>query len=458
MRESRMTFGEHLEELRRRIIFSLLYLTFGVGICFSYGQELLQWTLEPHSRAFSAAQRDRLVARMTKTVQHFEWLSDPRDEPIEDDLAVSLLAADINWEVLFAQDIVLERMEQRLTEPFARLAESLTTVETGIEDSQAETAVRGRVSTAIGTLGTDLSQALVREFAHDLQMGESRGVLSRLEALEEKLRDVNEKVGPSEAQEAVGWGKDLSSVLEPVERFRTFLTLRRKEWVESDLSPEELRGRVAVFKKLPEFVDGLITSLEENAAEILEARQLKLMVISYLEPFNAYLKVSMIFGIAITIPFLLYEMWKFVGAGLYSNEQKYVVLFLPFSIGLFLFGGGFGYYIMIPIGLEFLAGWGIAEVNLNITLANYIGLFFTLTLVLGLVFQTPLVMIFFNKIGAVDVATLRRMRRVSIFVGVCLAVVLTPPDPFSWSLMALPMIILYEVGILLCDLLNRNSK
>jgi sec-independent protein translocase protein TatC len=112
---------------------------------------------------------------------------------------------------------------------------------------------------------------------------------------------------------------------------------------------------------------------------------------------------------------------------------------------------------MIPVGLEFLAGWGIEDVTLNFTLESYIGLFFTLTLLLGLVFQTPLVMVFFFKIGVVDVPGYRRMRRMAIFIAVVLAVVLTPPDPFSWALMAVPMVLLYEVGILACRMLSRRA-
>jgi sec-independent protein translocase protein TatC len=167
--------------------------------------------------------------------------------------------------------------------------------------------------------------------------------------------------------------------------------------------------------------------------------------------------VAVIFGIFLALPLVLYELWKFVGAGLYPHEQKYVVTLLPFSLGLFVGGALFGYFGLIPVGLEFLAGWGIEDVDLNITLGSYVGLFFTLTLILGLVFQTPLVMIFLAKIGIVDVQGFRKARRVAIFVGVCLAVVLTPPDPFSWSLMAAPMILLYEVGIVACRFLERRK-
>ena len=95
---------------------------------------------------------------------------------------------------------------------------------------------------------------------------------------------------------------------------------------------------------------------------------------------------------------------------------------------------------------------------MNFALGNYIGLFLTLTLILGVVFQLPLVMVFLFKLGIVDVSVYRRHRRIAIFSGVCLAVVLTPPDPFSWGLMFLPMILLYELGILVCVVLRPGTE
>src|SRR5690606_20241615 len=114
--------------------------------------------------------------------------------------------------------------------------------------------------------------------------------------------------------------------------------------------------------------------------------------------------------------------------------------------------------VLIPVGLEFLASWGDTDIEMNFALGSYGGLFLTLTLILGVIFQTPLLMVFLNKIGLVSVHIYRRARRGAIFAGVCLAVVLTPPDPFSWSLMAVPMILLYELGILVCQLLSRSEK
>ena len=182
------------------------------------------------------------------------------------------------------------------------------------------------------------------------------------------------------------------------------------------------------------------------------------MVISYLEQFYTHLKVAFIFGLLLTFPFVLNEAWKFIGVGLYDSEQRYVKLFLPFSLGLFATGAFFGYIVLIPVALTFLAQWGGADIQMAFTLGDYIGLFFTLTLVLGLVFQTPLIMVFLNRVGIVSVEGFGKSRRMAIMIGFVLSAFLTPPDPFSLLLMAAPLVLLYEVGILVCRLLNLGKK
>jgi Tat protein translocase TatC len=449
-----MTFGEHLEELRRRLIFCILYLVVGVGLCFGFGTELLQWTLGPHYRAIEGAKRDRLVKRMSKMVARFDDLT--QAVPGGGDARAGKEAGGfdevVHWEVLFARDVIIHRMEDRLRAPILDFA---TAVEQSLKTLPAEE--RAGLVTGIRDFARSFPGTLRRELAEDLDMGYEGGILGRLEKLEEKLLKVEEKVGQTGAQKAIGWGEDLARVLDPLREFMEFLRRQREDTLKSTVSNEELRERVE-SAKWPQLVHEEIAGIEESADEILEAKTSSLMAISYLENVYAYLKVAVYFGIVLTIPFILYELWKFVGAGLYTHEQKWVVLFLPFSLALFFGGALFGYGIMIPVGLEFLASWGLAEVNLSITVGDYVSLFFTLTLILGLVFQTPLVMIFLNRIGVFPVAAMRKWRRMAVFGGICLAIVMTPPDPFSWSLMALPMILLYEVGILLCDWLERSGE
>lgn len=451
MREARMTFGEHLEELRRRIIFALIYLGVGLGITLAYGTQLMEWTLQPHYRAFGAAQRNRLIARMEQTVARLDRLTSVAPEALVG-AAAPAIEGGLHWEVLFLRDVAIPEIHRRLEAPFREFAGALRG-----ELAALPEATREGVFEAAERLGKDVSRVFVSEFAPELETEAFARIPDRFRALSERLAGAADEIvrGFTWLQTRLGWGKDLEGVIGPLRRFSNFLDLRREEALQSQLTLDALRERQKAAK-LPGILGEILESLEADAKGVVEGTPPRIWVISYIESFSAYLKVALILGTIIALPGILYELWKFIGAGLYPHEQKYVVTILPFSVLLFVVGGGFGYFVMIPVGLEFLASWGVEDVELSFTLGSYIGLFFTLTLILGLVFQTPLVMIFLAKIGVVDVNGFRKARRVAIFVGVILAVILTPPDPFSWSLMAVPMILLYEVGILACRILTRR--
>ncbi|HVR74764.1 MAG TPA: twin-arginine translocase subunit TatC [Planctomycetota bacterium] len=455
MREVRMTFGEHLEELRKRIIFSLLYLAGGLGVTFAYGEELLEWTLGPHYQAVTAAQRDRLVNRMSKTARRLEELTSavpPTLAPGKKPLVDGPVTAE-DWALLFTREVtgeqIVESLEMSFREFAARLArDDLPSI------PQAE---RAQLARSIEVLGREHSRRVAEELTPGIGSPEFWNLPERFRRIHRILSDAEATVGPSGFQEAIGWGKDLALVTGPIEAFLEFLEARKEQVREARIPVAVLRAH-SQESKLPEALHELCVSIEKDARTVAEGEKKSIMVTSYLESFMAYLKVAFIFGIFLALPFILYELWKFIGAGLYPQEQKYVVTLLPFSLGLFGVGILFGYFAMIPVGLQFLASWGIEDVDLNFTLDNYIGLFFTLTLILGLVFQTPLVMIFLAKIGIASVPIFKKYRRVAIFLGVCLAVVFTPPDPFSWILMAIPMVFLYEVGILTCTFLARRER
>jgi Tat protein translocase TatC len=176
-----------------------------------------------------------------------------------------------------------------------------------------------------------------------------------------------------------------------------------------------------------------------------------LKVLNYTEGFFTYLKVSFVAGIFIASPVVIYELWKFVAEGLYPNERRYVYYFAPASLGLFLCGMLFGFYVMIPFGLRFLLAMGGDIATPLIRLNEYISLLVVLTLVLGIVFELPLVMLFLVKIGLVTPQQYREQWRYAYFAMVVLAAIITPTgDPINLSIVSVPMIGLYEVGILLC--------
>jgi Tat protein translocase TatC len=174
-----------------------------------------------------------------------------------------------------------------------------------------------------------------------------------------------------------------------------------------------------------------------------------LQVLSYQEGFYAYIKLCLMAAVFLAYPVILYQIWKFVEAGLYKRERRYVRIFAPVSFIAFIIGVLFGYYFLIPFGLQFLIkilGGGIQPI---ITMSQYISLVTMLTLALGIVFQLPLVMLFISRIGMLKAEDFIKWRMYAILIIFILAAVITPPDPFTQVMTALPMIILYEIGILI---------
>ncbi|MEE9260659.1 MAG: twin-arginine translocase subunit TatC [Candidatus Scalindua sediminis] len=173
-----------------------------------------------------------------------------------------------------------------------------------------------------------------------------------------------------------------------------------------------------------------------------------LQVLSYQEGFYAYIKLCLITAIFMGYPVIAHQIWKFVEAGLYKKERTYVKIFAPISFMAFIIGVLFGYFFLIPFGLQFLIRILGAEIEPIITMSQYINLVTLLTLALGIVFQLPLVMLFISKIGIFKAEDFVKWRMHAVLIMFILAAIITPPDPFTQVMTALPMMALYEVGIL----------
>jgi Tat protein translocase TatC len=175
----------------------------------------------------------------------------------------------------------------------------------------------------------------------------------------------------------------------------------------------------------------------------------ELQVLSYQEGFYAYMKLCFITSVFFAYPFVIYQIWQFVSAGLYQRERRYVLLFLPVSYAAFVVGGLFGYFLLIPFGLQFLIGILGPGIQPIITMRDYVSFVFMLTVALGLVFQLPLVMLLLSKIRFITPDKFIAWRKYAILAIFIIAAIVTPPDPFTQSMTAIPMIVLYELGILI---------
>jgi sec-independent protein translocase protein TatC len=184
---------------------------------------------------------------------------------------------------------------------------------------------------------------------------------------------------------------------------------------------------------------------------IAEAAVPKPISLEAQEAFMTYVKVSVITGLIISSPWIFYQTWLFVAAGLYPHERKYVYTYLPMSLGLFFGGILLCYFGVLPLVLEFLFGFNRwLKVEPNIQLTKWINFAIVLPVMFGISFQLPLVMLFLERISIFRESTYREQRRMAILVIAILSMLLTPADPASMLMMMFPLIFLYEFGILLC--------
>jgi sec-independent protein translocase protein TatC len=213
-------------------------------------------------------------------------------------------------------------------------------------------------------------------------------------------------------------------------------------------------------KKYPEpqiAEDEKAVPLELSAKEFREFRETSVaqsrpVTLNVQEAFMMYIKVAFVAGFIIASPWIFYQMWQFVAAGLYSNEKRYVHVYLPMSVGLFLTGVLFAFYLALPMVLDFLLSFnrwlGVVP---TIRLSEWVSFVILLPVMFGLSFQLPLVMLFFERIRIFQIDDYRSRRRLAIFAMAVASMVLSPGgDIGTMMLMFLPLVVLYEFGIILC--------
>ncbi|MCB0356481.1 MAG: twin-arginine translocase subunit TatC [Bdellovibrionales bacterium] len=168
-----------------------------------------------------------------------------------------------------------------------------------------------------------------------------------------------------------------------------------------------------------------------------------------MDKFMAHIKVALIASIIVTCPLWLYQIWLFVAPGLYKNEKKLGIGFLFFDSLLFITGVSFVYFVVYPMAFKFLMLFGGETDKPMITISAYLSFFTTTTLVFGLAFEMPLILTVLGMFGIVSSDFLISKRRYAIVILAALSAVFTPPDVISMLLMMVPMLLLYELSILL---------
>jgi sec-independent protein translocase protein TatC len=184
----------------------------------------------------------------------------------------------------------------------------------------------------------------------------------------------------------------------------------------------------------------------------------KLTTLGVTEAFMQVLKISVYAGLIVSLPFILYQFWAFVMPALYENERRNVIPYAASTTGLFLGGVAFGYFVVLPIGLRFMINYGGDDFNQLLQAERYVTFVVTFLLGFGLVFELPLVMLLLAWVGLVDHVKMRKVRKYAILVEAVVAMVITPSqDPLSMTLMLIPLILLYEIGIWLSKMVAKRK-
>jgi len=207
------------------------------------------------------------------------------------------------------------------------------------------------------------------------------------------------------------------------------------------------------------FHNQIFSLLMEPAEDFASAPNNKPIYTELTEYLSAAFKVSLFAGIILSTPIIIYQAVMFASPGLNKKEKIYLWILIPSSLTLFLTGAAFGYWILLPPMIKFLLTFGSDVASPFIKIGNYTNIMISLLFWMGLIFETPLIMFFLSKIGLVNYKMLRRYRRHTVVLAFVLGAIITPTiDPITQSLVAIPIILMYEAGIWLSWLATRKNQ
>ena len=176
------------------------------------------------------------------------------------------------------------------------------------------------------------------------------------------------------------------------------------------------------------------------------------------EPFMVNIKIAFVASLIITLPIIFYQLWKFIAPGLSVREKKYVVPFVLVSTLLFVAGALFCFFLVLPFALDFLLTYKTRFIRPNPTATYYFDFCLKFILAFGAIFELPMIIVFLTRIGIVTPKMLSKNRKYAVLLAFVVAAVLTPtPDWFNQTLMAAPIIVLYETGIIVSRLFVRKK-
>lgn len=459
----RMTFGEHLEDLRRRLIFALLSFIPGLLLALFIGGAIVSFMKQPAQRALEQYHRERTADRRK---QFQESLARNEPQPVETiRLRISRSAFQSTLEDLYPQLKSIAATSG--SAPAAGTDLPVPGVPNGRESAPAAatgTSVASRAPSTAPVSATSMAQPATKSESTNARTDPP----SKLDTNPKQPRDVTgTPPGPSGVPPSVQAASPADTskpeaIVSPTETpIGQPTSAAEPTWVErllklvglkADTLAVAPRTERTAFARPDDAQIEIVCDLLRQELELAATTSSTDDAIVSLNPqetLMAYLKASMIAGLVISCPFVFYHVWAFIAEGLYSRERQAVYRSLPTAILLFLTGTLFCFFLVLPFVLDFLLSFNRwIGIKPQLRLADWLGFATLLPVLFGVSFELPIVMVLLERIGVFRVSDYREKRRHAILAIAVFSMIITPTtDPGTMLLLMVPMMLLYECGI-----------
>ncbi|HUT90969.1 MAG TPA: twin-arginine translocase subunit TatC [Thermoguttaceae bacterium] len=443
-RESTMTFGEHLEDLRSCLFKALMWLVGGflIGLIFArpavhFIQGPLEGALEEH---YKEAAKKRLVQMEAKGL--------PLPGTAEQ---LAQLVADHNVlpEEAFLDPSELQRRLQRLyadagqrraeaAKPLQDADRLLGRLQLPAADPKRKLEPEERDKLVEGIRLLHPSPAQAKDSTRQLTQEDVDRIAEAIEGEKDLPKDDLTRLAGAIKRQEERLREDLARIAQATELLRsTQLPVRQPH---EELQRDDL-ARIFIWRPI------------END------RRIQTKALNVPEAFMIWVKAAMLVGVLAASPGIFWHIWAFVHSGLYYHERRFVKVFGPFSLMLFFLGAAVVFFFVFRVVLRFLFTFNDwLGIGIEPRITEWLGFVLILPLGFGIAFQLPLVMLFLERIGVFDVHAYLSKWRIAILVIFVLSMLLTPADPGSMLMMAIPLTILYFGGILLCRFMPRSRS
>jgi sec-independent protein translocase protein TatC len=470
-----MTFGEHLEELRRSLFRGIIGIVIGCAIGFWIANEVVRFFQSPLERAMQRYYLDKALA---------DFGSDPDQVPIEVRKMIideGLIPDRVNIET----GSISDSLSLTYPEQFGKLNLSpywYTLGDFGHEKSEFTPGqLAKQLAERLATEGKSEKKSPVSRIWMLLSADErttveslaaANGALSevqmaRLAAVLNSVAGNRKLYDALEFREITGPDVDTVSSLQ-----NTIMRWFNREAAPSKNTVDDLRTELKKqynaekARRLNKLLIGRVFPEQLRKARLnlmtfltWKPVKVRFQVLNAQEAFMIWMKAGLVTGLVIASPWLFYQIWNFVAAGLYPHEKNYVYLYLPISILLFVGGASLAFVFVFDPVLDFLFMFNKGmNADFDPRIGEWLGFVLILPVGFGVSFQLPLVMLFVNRIGLVTTETYIAQWRVAILTIFVVAMVLTPADPVSMLLMALPLCGLFVVGIAMCKYMPQGRN